>query len=93
MATDHMRKSGMMLQMQTHKTENHHTNCLRQMGNEKKTEWGKTVLYNAANAVQQPHASHLAKSTNSEASTSGSHTAITNCTIEACCSDRLQAAK
>jgi hypothetical protein len=42
---------------------------------------------------EQLHASHLARNKNSEASTSGSHTAITNCTIEACCSDRLQAAK
>ena len=83
----------MMLQMHTHETENHHTNCLRQMGNEKKQNGENLFFIMQQTLCEQPHASHLAKSTNSEASTSGSHTAITNCTIEACCSDRLQATK
>ena len=83
----------MMLQMHTHKTENHHTNCLRQMGNGKKQNGEKMFFIMQQTLCEQPHASHLTKSTESEASTSGSHTAITHCTIEACCSDRLQATK
>ena len=83
----------MMLQMHTHKTENHHINCLRQMSNEKKINWKNLFCTMQQALYEQLHASHLARNTNSEASTSGSHTAITNCTIEACCSDRLQAAK
>ena len=74
----------MMLQMHTHKTENHHINCLRQVSNETKTN-GKNLLCTMQQApYQRVHASHLARNTNSEASTIGSHTAITNCTIEAC---------
>ena len=52
MATDHKEKKWHDASNANEQTENHHTNCLRQMGNEQKTEWETSVLYNEANAVR-----------------------------------------
>ena len=41
-----------LLQMQSHIKENHHTNCLRQKGNETKQVATKNILYNAASTVR-----------------------------------------
>jgi hypothetical protein len=45
-------KKMQLLQMQSHIKENHHTNCLRQKGNETKQNATKNILYNAASTVR-----------------------------------------